>query len=132
MRRSQGLPHSFYLFLADLEVVPVPREDFDRHRIVILSLLELLQYPFEIDDPCTNREVIVLLPKIVICMDMADAMTITPDELRGFVSTPTEICMADIQSEAGFRKGLEDGLEFRRLRKKVGLGKHVLKTEGQA
>jgi len=49
--KSQCFPHSLYLLFADLEVVPIPGEDFEGDRFIILDVFEFSHNPFEIDDP---------------------------------------------------------------------------------
>ena len=78
---SQGLPYPLYLFFADLEVLPVLGEDFEGKGFVVLSLIEFSQYLFEINNPGTDRKMIVLFPEVVIGMDMANSVTILMNEL---------------------------------------------------
>ena len=78
---SQGLPYSFNLFFADLEILPVLGEDFEGKGFVVLGLIEFSQYLSEIDDPSTNRKMIVLFPEVVIGVDMANSVTILMNEL---------------------------------------------------
>ena len=78
---SEVFPHLLYLLLANLEIVSISGEDFKGDRFIVLTLFKFSQYFFEIDDAGTDREVVVFLAKVVIRMDMTDAMTITTNEL---------------------------------------------------
>jgi hypothetical protein len=127
---SQGFPDSFYFFLADLEVVPVSGEDFEGDRFIVLDVFEFSHNLFEIDDPGADGQMTILLSEVVIGVDMADPVTMETDELRGSILSTPEVGMADIQGKPDFRKGIENRLKLMRLGKKVGLGKHILDTEG--
>jgi len=64
-----------------------------------LSFLQLFQYFSEIDDPRTNGEVIVFLTKVIIGVNMANAIPITLDKFGGFISPPSKVCVAKVQGE---------------------------------
>jgi len=128
--KSQGFPHSLYLLFADLEIVPVPGEDFEGDGLIVLGVFKFFHNLFEIDNPGADGQVSIFLSEVVIGVDMADSVTMEADELRGSILPAAEIGMANVQGEPNFWKGLEDGLELMRLGKKVSLGKHIFDTEG--
>src|SRR4030042_5072992 len=127
---SQGFPHSLYLFLADLEIVPVLGEDFEGDGFIVFGLIEFFHNLFEINDPGPNWQMTVFLSEVVIGVDVADSVTIETDKLRRSIFPTPKIGMANIQSEPDFWKGFEDGLEFMRLGEKAGLRKHIFNAEG--
>lgn len=79
-QKSQGFPHSLDLVPADLEIISISGEDFEGDRFVVLGLLELFHDLFKIDDSSTDREMTILLSKIVIRVDMADSATVALDK----------------------------------------------------
>src|SRR4030042_2492792 len=101
---SQGFPHSLYLLLADLEVVPVFGEDFEGDGFIVFGLIEFFHNLFEINDPGTNWQMTIFLSEVVIGVDMANSVTIKTDKLRRSILSTPKIGMANLQSQPDFRK----------------------------
>jgi len=80
-RGSKGLPHTFDLLLAHLEVVSISGEDFEGDGFIILGHFKLLDHFFEIDHASTDRKMAILLPEVVMGMDMANSVTMEADKL---------------------------------------------------